>query len=204
MQPGETDWATYIKEASQGNPEALTKLYDESCRLLYSLILRIVGDAADAEEVCLDVYVQVWQSADRFDGRRGGATSWLLTIARSRAIDRVRSTSTRRTQEPNGNSYEQTLAQHCSSEKSPDQLFACNRQTEVVFTALQKLGDKEREVIELAYFAGMTHAEIAACLNRPLGTVKTYIRRALMNLRRDFLPETARPFRNGNQCDTND
>ncbi|MDQ6700795.1 MAG: sigma-70 family RNA polymerase sigma factor [Acidobacteriota bacterium] len=204
MHPAEAVWAKYIAQARSGNAEALTKLYDESCRLVYSLILRIVGDAADAEEVCLDVYLQVWQSAHSFDGRRGGVTAWLLTIARSRAIDRVRSTATRRRQEPNGNSYEQTLARHCSSEKSPDRLFACKRQTEVVFTALQKLEDKEREVIELAYFAGMTHAEIAACLNRPLGTVKTYIRRALMHLRRDFLQENARPFRNGSECDTND
>ena len=97
-------WSQYIHRASRGDESALASLYDESKSLVYGLALRVVGEPADAEEVTLDVFTQVWRSAGAFDASRGNAVSWLVLMTRSRAIDRVRSRTARsRLEEPKDN-----------------------------------------------------------------------------------------------------
>src|SRR5437588_5889650 len=91
----ETAWRSYLTRSAAGDQTALSALYDETGQLVYSVILRVLGDVADAEEVAMDVYTQVWKSAATYDGSRGSVTAWLITLARNRAIDRLRSRSMR-------------------------------------------------------------------------------------------------------------
>lgn len=205
MHPREAAWKIYVQQTATGSHEALTRLYDESSGLVYGLLVRILGNAADAEELCLDVYLQVWRTAHTFDAQRGGATGWLIMLARSRAVDRLRSSAKRRKQEINdAGSNGRALRQHCLGHL-PDQIVELKRQSGLIVAALQKLNTRERAVIELAFFAGMSHAAIAETLDQPLGTIKTYIRRALAKLRSDFLKnKTVFDRRNGQACPTPD
>lgn len=203
LYPREPDWKVYLGQIAAGNPESLTKLYDESCRLVYSLIFRMLGNAADAEEVSLDVYLQVWRTARSFDVNRGSATTWLMMIARSRALDRLRAAAAASRVEVSGEASEaKALQQRCLAEL-PDQRIVLNQRSASVLAALRKLEPNEREVIELAYFVGMSHSEIAAKLNKPLGTIKTHIRQAVSALRRDFpVDQTAFTTPNGKRWRT--
>lgn len=205
MHPREAAWKIYVQQTATGSHEALTRLYDESSGLVYGLLVRILDNAADAEEICSDVYFQVWRTAHTFNAERGGATGWLIMLARSRAVDRLRSSATRRKQELNdAGSNEKALRQHCPG-CLPDQIVELKRQSELIVAALQKLNTEERAVIELAYFTGMSHTEIAETLGQPLGTIKTRIRGALAKLRSDLLKDKPVPVRlNGQACPTAD
>ncbi len=172
-------WVEYIERAAAGDQDALASLYDESCQLVYSLALRILGDAADAEEVTLDVYSQVWRNPRRFDPERGTVRTWLATLARSRAIDRLRSRAARRQREepfPERPEFPDTTA-------CPEEAGAAGQQRRLLEAALRELAPEQREAIELAYFLGLSHSELAARLGQPLGTVKTRIRLGMMKLR---------------------
>lgn len=177
-------WSGYIHRIAAGDQQAMGRLYDESCGLVYSLALRILGDAADAEETTMDVYVQVWRNASTFDPGRGSAASWLLTLARSRAIDRIRSGASRKQREQGLDS----LHNLASGEIRPDQATAVDQARRMVRTALEELSPEQREVIELAYFGGLSHSELAERLGQPLGTIKTRIRLGMMRLRTLLAP----------------
>jgi RNA polymerase sigma-70 factor (ECF subfamily) len=159
--------------------DALAGLYDESSSLIYSLVYRILGNVADAEEVTLDVYTQVWQNAEKFDESRGSVASWLVTLARSRAIDRLRSRAARQTRE-------EPLAparEFRDVAALPEEAGMLSQERRFVRAALESLSPEQREAIELAYFSGLSHSELAARLNQPLGTIKTRIRLGMMKLR---------------------
>jgi RNA polymerase sigma-70 factor, ECF subfamily len=177
-------WVEYIERAGMGEQEALASLYDESCSLVYSLALRILGNPADAEEVTLDVYSQVWRDARKFDRQRGTAGAWLATLSRSRAIDRVRSGTTRRTREEQF----RPLTDFPDPAARPDEAGALEQQRRLIQAALDALAPEQREAIELAYFSGFSHSELAARLGQPLGTVKTRIRLGMMKLRELLQP----------------
>jgi RNA polymerase sigma-70 factor (ECF subfamily) len=167
--------------------DALAQLYDETASLLYGLSLRILNDTADAEEVVLDVYQHVWKSAHTFDETRGTVWGWLVMQTRSRAIDRLRQLGTRRTREvPVAEGFE-------SRSRLPDPEVETMFQEErtIVRRALQTLSSDEREAIELAFFRGLTHVEVAEALSEPLGTIKTRIRVGMRKLR-DALAPVAR------------
>jgi RNA polymerase sigma-70 factor, ECF subfamily len=176
------DWAALIKRMAGGDESALSALYDRSSRLIFGLLLRILNDAGLAEEVLLDVYMQVWRQAGRYDPVRGKTLAWLVTIARSRAIDRLRST---RQEELRKESLDATDYGMTLTTAFEDPTVAPERQ-KIVRSALDSLPPEQREVIEMAYYLGFSHSEIAARLGQPLGTVKTRTRLGMIKLREEL------------------
>lgn len=173
------DWASLVERMAGGDEYALSALYDRSGRLIYGLLLRILGDAGLAEEVLLDVYMQVWRQARRYDPSRGKILAWIVTIARSRAIDRLRSTRQEEMRKESLDASDHSLSFAAGFE---DPTVQPERQR-VVRAALMSLPPEQREVIEMAYYLGLSHSEIAARLGQPLGTVKTRTRLGMMKLR---------------------
>jgi RNA polymerase sigma-70 factor, ECF subfamily len=171
-------WAALIGRVAAGDQDALTALYDATNRFVYGLLLRILGNTATAEEVLLDVYVQVWRQAGRYDRQRGNPRAWLVTMARSRAIDRIRAEGQAAR---HGAQLEEaaTIAVAQDAERTA----AHAEMRRLVCKALEALPPEQSEVIELAFYSGLTHNEMAARLNLPLGTVKTRVRRAMIKLR---------------------
>ncbi len=173
-----------VQRIAKNDQSALATLYDATNRLAYGLILRVVGDVSTAEEVLLDVYTQVWRQAANYDTGRGSPLAWLMTIARTRAIDRLRSGwQDKQRKEPLDllNDRETTAA-------SPEEATVNSEMQRFVRTALSSLSPEQREVIELAYYGGLSHSEIAAKLNQPLGTVKTRTRLGMIKLREALAP----------------
>jgi RNA polymerase sigma-70 factor (ECF subfamily) len=175
----EPDWTATIKRVAEGDQSALTLFYDSTNKLAFGLVLRVLNDRALAEEVLLDVYMQVWRQAVRYDDRRGTPLSWLMTIARSRAIDRLRSGK----QERLRNEPIDATGRLMALTPSPQDTTVASERQEFVRAALDTLTPEQREVIELAYYLGMSHSEIAVKLGQPLGTVKTRTRLGMMKLR---------------------
>lgn len=178
------DWAALIKRVADGDQSALTALYDSTSRLVFGLILRVVGDRATAEEVVLDVYTQVWRQAANYDTKRGAPLAWIMTIARTRGIDRLRSS---RHDTQNKDSLD-SIGEARSTSASPEENTVLSERRNLVRSALDLLSAEQREVIELAYYSGLSHSEIALKLNQPLGTVKTRTRLGMMKLRDTLRP----------------
>jgi len=175
----ETGWTEYVRRVALRDEDALAALYDRSSKLVYTIAVRILQDEADAAEVVMDVYRQVWESAIGFDERRGSAAAWLVTLTRSRAMDRRRSRRAR-------TRLESTLPKALeivASGPSPEKMAAANQTSRSVLEALAELPREQREVLELAFFSGLTHPEVAQELGEPLGTVKTRIRLGVSKLR---------------------
>ena len=181
----EVAWGNYIRRCASRDEAALAALYDESSQLAYTIALRVLQDEADASEVMLDVYKQVWDSAARFDEQRGSAAAWIVVLARSRAMDRRRS----RTVRMRTAATVEELPDVMSFEPNPESLAISNQSGRSVRRALAAVPTEQREALELAFFSGMTHAEIAEHLGEPLGTVKTRIRLAVVRLR-ELLKDT--------------
>ena len=175
----ETEWSAYVRGCASRDESALAALYDESSQLVYTVALRILQDEADASEVVTDVYRQVWDAAARFDENRGSAAAWIVMLARSRATDRRRSRAVRMRSSVQVEQLEDVK----SSEPSPESLAMASQSGRSVTRALAAVPVEQRQVLELAYFAGLSHSEIADRLGQPLGTVKTRIRLAVSRLR---------------------
>jgi RNA polymerase sigma-70 factor (ECF subfamily) len=159
-------------------------LYDSTSRLVFGLVLRVVGDRATAEEVVLDVYTQVWRQAATYDTNRGAPLAWIMTIARTRGIDRLRSGKHDfQSKEPLD-----SIGEARSTIASPEENTVMSERRLMVRSALDLLSAEQREVIELAYYSGLSHSEIALKLNQPLGTVKTRTRLGMMKLRDTLRP----------------
>ena len=173
------DWAALIKRVAQGDQAALTTLYDSTSRLVFGLILRVVTDRSSAEEVLLDVYTQVWRQASTYDSKRGAPLAWLMTIARTRGIDRLRSSK----REHQTRESLDAIGEITASASSPEADSVTAERRQLVRSALDTLSAEQREVIELAYYSGLSHSEIALKLGQPLGTVKTRTRLGMMKLR---------------------
>lgn len=172
-----------LTRLARGDQNALAELYDRHARSIYSLALRILRERADAEDIVQEVFAQAWNQAGRFDTSRGAVAAWLLMMARSRAIDRLRSRRSR----------PETASDAAVVERMPDaavrqdlQLLS-SEQVELVKSALNGLPPPQREALELAYYEGLTHTEIADRLAEPLGTVKTRIRQAVIKLRESLV-----------------
>ena len=157
----------------------MADLYDRHARPIYSLALRILGDVTDAEDVVQEVFSQAWRQASRYSAARGAVAAWLLTLARSRAIDRLRAKRAR----PAELTDERMADQLVDAGPAVDSMLLSSEQVSRVRTALDELPLLQRAALELAYFEGLTHAEIADRLEQPLGTVKTRIRLAMLKLR---------------------
>ena len=162
------------------DPEAFEVLYDRHGGAAYSLAYRIVGNGPAAEEVTQEAFISVWRSGARFDAARGSVRSWLLSVVRNRAIDFLRS---RAGKAPKLNfDDESVLEQRPAAERTEDE--ALRRETAAELRgALGKLPGEQSKVIELAYFGGFTHTEIAGILGLPMGTVKGRMRLGLEKIR---------------------
>jgi RNA polymerase sigma-70 factor (ECF subfamily) len=165
-----------------GDSSALEDLYDRYTPLLYSVALRILRSASDAEDAVAQAWVQVWKSADRYEPRRGPVAAWLLTVTRTRALDLYRSLSSRKRAE--GKVDPEPV------NAPPDPAGSATRVQvgERVRMALGSLPIQQRQVLEIAYFEGLSQSEIATRLGAPLGTVKSWTRQGLTRLR-ELLPE---------------
>jgi RNA polymerase sigma-70 factor (ECF subfamily) len=180
----EPRWRALLSRIRARDAEALQALYDETSRVLYSLAYRVLNDREDAEEVILDVYQHVWNAADRYDPARGNVLSWLAVMTRNRAIDRVRQSNVRRSRElPVDPPVDAP-----SESPAPETQSILEQQRVLVRKALETLGPEQREAIELAFYSGLSHSEVADALGAPLGTVKTRIRVGMQKLRK-ALPE---------------
>jgi RNA polymerase sigma-70 factor (ECF subfamily) len=140
----------------------------------------MMKNKADAEEIILDVFEQVWRTAHRFDSARGSVWGWLMVMARSRALDRLRTAASKRGRERRLIAEDWDLVSH---EPLPDTTTIFNQERILIRSALQLLPGEQRLAVELAYFSGLTHVEIASALGVPLGTIKTRIRGAMDKLR---------------------
>ena len=180
--------AALVARAAGGDQMALAALYDETSALVYGLALRILRDQYAAEDVTIDVYAQVYRQVSSYDASRGTPSAWLLTLTRSRAIDRLRQEAQRREREE---PLEATTRLPALTD-GPEECSATTELRRLVQRALALLTPEQRQVIELAYYSGLSHNEIATKLGQPLGTVKTRIRTGMLLLREDLrslLPE---------------
>jgi RNA polymerase sigma-70 factor (ECF subfamily) len=168
-----------LERIARGEHDALAELYDRHGRVVYSLALRIVRDQGDAEDVVQEVFSQAWRLASRYDARRGHVIAWLLTMARSRAIDRVRGRNVR----PAAAVDESVLLDLPDAAQPADEQLAWAGRASQIRSAFEALPLLQRMAIELAFYEGLTHSEIAERLEVPLGTVKTRIRQGLLRMK---------------------
>jgi RNA polymerase sigma-70 factor (ECF subfamily) len=182
----EQDWVTLVQSIAAGDQLALHALYERSHRVVFTLIMRITANRETAEELTIDVFHDVWRRASRYDAANGTVLGWIMNQARSRAIDRLRFQS-RKKRSYNGDIPPAEVA------ADPSDVIELREQTELLRAALAALTPSERQAIETTFFAGLTHAEAAARLNQPLGTIKTRIRSGLHKLRRTLTMEGPNP-----------
>ena len=172
-----------VERIRQGEQAALDLLYKRYSSPVYSLVWKILQNAEEAEDVALDVFWQVWRQADRYDPARGAPPAWIFTLARSRAIDRLRARNRR---EDRTISIDDPAVHidPLDENATPDQIVSFRQSRDAVRAAMTKLSAVQREAVELAFLKGLTHVEIAEKLGQPLGTVKTRIRQGLIRLRK--------------------
>lgn len=175
----EPQLAAWIEAIASQDERALAFLYDATFARVYGLVQRIVRDAALAEEVVEDAYFQVWRQAARFDPARGRALTWLLAMARSRAIDALR----REARFAHDALDDEGQLETASTQPPQDELLDLARHCADLHQALLLLGAQPRQLVLLSFFRGLSHEEIAEQMALPLGTVKSQIRRALLALR---------------------
>ena len=170
------DLAARIKRR---DPQAMADLYDRYGRLAYSVILRIVRDREMAEDLVQETFLRVWTRAQAFDSKRGALGPWLLAVARNRAIDYIRSADGRMAR----SAFEIVEMENPALFANLEKEVTASDQARRIREALNKLNPNQRTVIELAYFEGLSQTEMAEKLGQPLGTIKTWVRAALKNLR---------------------
>lgn len=175
--------AELMDAVRQGDRAAFQTLYDLFAVELLALCERILHNRADAEDVVADVFWELWRRRDRYDADRGGARPYLMTLARSRAIDRLRSQASRPETKGASQQHPADAEQLAAVAPLPESAVLNAELRTAIVQALAQLDPRQREAMELAYYEGLSHQQIAARLNAPLGTVKTHIRKGLAKLR---------------------
>ena len=179
--PGAADDAQLLVQMAAGDERALGAFYDKWHSLVHAVVLRVLRSADDVEDVVEETFWQAWRQAGRYEASRGAVQTWILTIARSRALDRVRLLGRRREEPIEGESGEQVLQLAAESDPSMDAESAERRK--LVVAALTDLPEEQREALVLGYFSGLSQTEIAERTGNPLGTIKTRMRLAMQKLR---------------------
>lgn len=172
--------AQLVRRIAQGDRDAFAALYDLYSKPLYSLSLRILSDPKEAEDVLQEVFLQLWEKAAAFDEAAGKPFSWVMTMTRNKAIDRIRGRQRR------ARLFEETteVIENTSSVSAESAGFGLGQdEAALVRVALEALPREQRRAIEMAFFGGLTHLEIAEALREPLGTIKARIRRGMLQLR---------------------
>jgi RNA polymerase sigma-70 factor, ECF subfamily len=184
----EQDWATLVQSIAAGDQLALHALYEMAHRIVFTLIMRITANRETAEELTIDVFHDIWLRASRYDAANGTVLGWIMNQARSRAIDRLRFENRKKRSHGGGD-----VQPPAGAVADPRDVVELREQGEALRAALAALTPDERQAIETTFFAGLTHAEAAARLNQPLGTIKTRIRSGLHKLRRALGAEAGKP-----------
>jgi RNA polymerase sigma-70 factor (ECF subfamily) len=174
----EEEWLKLVRAVAAGDQGALHSLYEQTHRIVFTLIVRITMNRETAEEVTLDVYYDVWRKASAYDPANGSVVGWIMNQARCRAIDRLRRDQRKR----RVNTYPHDLRPETDM-VDPQQACLFEEQSRLLRGALEVLAPEERKAIETAFFSELTYDQTARKLNQPLGTVKTRIRSGLGKLR---------------------
>ena len=184
--------ATLLHRMGEGDEQALGAFYDRWNPLVHAVVQRIVRQRDDVEDVVEEAFWQAWRQADRYDSSKGSVQTWLLTIARSRALDRVRSLKRLR-EEPLENEGGEVVVQLATTNDASMDAESAERRV-IVVAALAELPAEQREALELGYYGGLSQTEIAERTGQPLGTIKTRMRLAMQKLksRLQVLREEAR------------
>lgn len=169
-----------IRRLVERDDAALATLYDRYSRVIYSLALRMLGDPAQAEDVTQEIFLRVWRRPEQFDPARGEFAPWILGVTHHRVIDLIRSRRTRAAANDRLRSFAIVDSQ---SEPEPEDLAILDQHREAIQLAVAGLPDVQREALELAFYGGLTHVEIAERTGTPLGTVKTRIRNGMLRLK---------------------
>ncbi len=173
-----------VRRIASGDEGAMGSLYDRFATVLYTVVFRITGERADAEEVVMEAFAQAWREAQRFESSRGSVPAWLTMIARSRALDHIRSRNRRERITTTAGQEDNSRAPAMGSwGTNPGAQVEQTERSHRVSEAMQVLAPAQKEAIELAYFEGLSQSEIAERLSEPLGTIKTRVRLGMMKLR---------------------
>jgi RNA polymerase sigma-70 factor, ECF subfamily len=175
--------ADLLARVAAGDEPALAALYDRLSGVAFGLALRMVGNTDAAEDVVQDAFLRIWRRAESYEPARGAARPWVLRVVRNVAIDRLRSRDARRRAET-GSQTDEALV---TVSETPDETASRSERSRVVRRALADLPAEQRRAIEIAYFEGLSHTEIASRENMPLGTVKTRIRDGVLKLREKLM-----------------
>ena len=178
-----------LERISAGDHAALAELYDRLGGAIYSVAYRIVGDVPSAEDVVQEVFLATWRNASRFDELRGSPASWMFALTRNKAIDLLRRETTSRSR-----SVEADLSIRPALDDVESEAWLSYRRDQAR-QAMSALSDEQRRAVELAFFGGLTHAEVAEVLEIPLGTAKSRIRTGLLRLRDILAPSLQDPER---------
>lgn len=170
-------WVSLVERMAAGDTEALSTLYDETSGVLFGLTQRILRNSQDAEEALLDAYTRAWRLARNYSPDRGPVLSWLMTMTRSIAIDKLRAAR------PVGEDLDAVAPLALAATGNPQLDAEYGEQQARIRSALGQLSEDQRSAIELAFYQGLTHTEIAQRLGLPLGTVKTRLRLGMNRLR---------------------
>lgn len=168
---------------ARGEEAAAAGFYDRHSAMVFGLAVRMLGQSADAEEVTVEVFAQAWRDADKYDGSRGSVVGWLTTIARTRALDTIRAQKRRDRASESAVSLLDGPPAMSEGFPSADRQMESDDRSIAVRSALGALPDAQRVPIELAFFEGLTHPEVAERLREPLGTIKTRIRLGMLKMR---------------------
>jgi RNA polymerase sigma-70 factor (ECF subfamily) len=167
-----------LQHVAGGDQGAFAELYDRTSPRLFGLVKRLLRDHAQSEEVTQEVYLEIWQTATRYEPSKGGAIAWMLTMAHRRAVDRVRSSQSSRDRDARVG-----IRDYAPEFDSVAERIEIVLESERVKAAMGRLTELQREAVTLAYFGGYSHSEVAALLRIPIGTVKTRLRDGMIRLR---------------------
>jgi len=167
-----------LERVAQGDQRAFSDLYDLVSPRVFGLIKRLLRDHAQSEEVTQEVFLEIWQTATRFDPNKGGATTWILTMAHRRAVDRVRSSQSSRDRDTRIG-----IRDHKVDYDHVAETIEVRLEHERVEKAMTRLTELQRQAVSLAYYGGYSHSEVAEMLSVPIGTVKTRLRDGMIRLR---------------------